>query len=130
MERVTGIGGVFFKAKHPDQLRAWYAQHLGLKLEDFGACVFHWAEDNAPGKMTVWSIFPADTDYFAPSNAGFMINFRVKNLTAMLQQLSAAGIETTGQLDDEAFGRFAWILDPEGNKVELWQPPDSAPEQG
>jgi len=128
MERVIGIGGIFFKAKNPDALRTWYAENLGVKLEDFGGCVFNWDADEAPSKMTVWSIFPAETDHFGPSKAGFMINYRVRNLDAMLAQLDAAGAERVGKIEDGAFGRFAWVLDPEGNKIELWQPPESMPE--
>jgi predicted enzyme related to lactoylglutathione lyase len=130
MERVTGIGGVFFKAKDPEKLKAWYAEKLGVKIEDYGGCAFNWSEDPTPHGMTIWSIFPAEaeTDYFAPSQAGFMVNFRVKDLDAMMAQLVSAGVEQVGQIENIEYGRFGWVLDPEGNKIELWQPPEKMPE--
>ena len=121
MERVTGIGGVFFKARDPKALTAWYAKHLGLAPGEGGAVILR-AKDDAPEAHTVWSAFPSDTTYFAPSQAPFMVNFRVRDLEAMLAQLAAAGFPALGHEDSE-FGRFAWVMDPEGNKVELWQPP-------
>ena len=119
MERVTGIGGVFFKAKDPAALAAWYRDHLGLELEE-GAetvSVFRWAEGT-----TTWSPFPQDTSYFEPSTAPFMINYRVVNLDRMLEQLRAAGTLMDDSVHDSEFGRFGWASDPEGNRFELWEP--------
>ena len=125
MAGVTGIGGVFFKAKDPKALAAWYAEHLGVQLADFGGAIFFWDKDKevqpAAG-LTVWHIADADGDWFAPSTSQVMINYRVDDLDELLRQLSDAGIPTLKGPDDELNGRFAWIMDPEGNKVELWQP--------
>jgi predicted enzyme related to lactoylglutathione lyase len=118
MERVTGIGGVFFRAKDPERLRAWYAELLGLELEDYGGALFT-AET---GDVTVWSLFPADTDYFGPGENQLMVNYRVRDLDAMLAQLRAAGVPVEGETQDEPYGRFGWATDPEGNRFELWQP--------
>jgi predicted enzyme related to lactoylglutathione lyase len=120
LERVTGIGGVFFKAKDPDALRRWYEEHLGIAIEDFGGAAFRW---DAPGS-TVWSIFPADTDYFGPASQAWMVNFRVSNLDAMLGQLRAAGAEVDSHVEEHEYGRFGWAVDPEGNRFELWEPPE------
>jgi predicted enzyme related to lactoylglutathione lyase len=118
MQRVRGIGGIFFKAKDPAALTAWYRDRLGVPLEDWGGAVFI-----ADGGKTVWNAFKADSTYFAPSTAGFMVNFRVDDLVAMLAQLREAGEQVVGDMDESEFGKFGWVLDPEGNKVELWQPP-------
>lgn len=124
MERVRGIGGIFFKARDPKALARWYAEHLGVPVEDWGGARFGWRDHDARGDaFTVWSPFAADTDYFAPSPAPFMINFRVDDLDAMLAQLRAAGVRIDDKREDSDFGRFAWAYDPEGNKLELWQPP-------
>jgi len=122
MERVTGIGGIFFKAKDPEAMAAWYSQHLGIGIED-GHADFVWREKDNPDQTgrTVWSIFPADTDYFGPSRPAFMINYRVSNLDRMLEQLRAGGI-LVEKVEDYDYGRFAWITDPEGNRIELWEP--------
>jgi len=122
MERVTGIGGIFFKAKDPEAMAAWYSQHLGIGIED-GHADFVWGEKDNPDQTgrTVWSIFPADTDYFGPSRPAFMINYRVSNLDRMLEQLRAGGIHVE-KVEDYDYGRFAWITDPEGNRIELWEP--------
>jgi len=120
MEKVTGIGGVFLKAKDPERLGAWYRDHLGIPLAD-GCADFSWKNEQNPDQpgRTVWSLFPADTDYLGASP--FMINYRVANLDRMLAQLRAAGIPIEkAQVYD--YGRFAWITDPEGNRVELWEP--------
>ena len=127
MARVTGIGGVFFKAKDPKALAAWYAEHLGVKLEDWGGAVFEWAADQSAQSakgVTVWHLADADGDWFAPSTSAVMINYRVDDLDGLLAQLAAAGIPTVKGPDDEFNGRFAWVMDPEGNKVELWEPRD------
>ncbi len=123
MERVRGIGGVFFKSRDPGALGAWYRDHLGVPLEDWGGAVFRWAEHDRGGASTVWTPFAADTTYFAPSDGPLMLNFRVDDLDRMLAQLRAAGATVVDKIDDSEFGRFGWALDPEGNKIELWQPP-------
>lgn len=125
MERVTGIGGIFFKAEDPKRLQAWYRDHLGVEPSADGVVVFGWKEKEAPHRdgMTVWSPFPKDTRYYDPSPAPFMINYRVRNLDAMLAQLKAQGIAQVGEPETSEFGRFAWVMDPEGNKIELWEPP-------
>ena len=128
MERVQGIGGIFFKSKDPKALATWYANHLGVPTQDWGGASFLWSEqDRADTAHTVWSPFKADTDYFAPSEASFMVNFRVKDLDAMLDQVAAAGAKVIGKPERSEFGAFGWFLDPEGNKVELWQPPTDSP---
>ena len=124
MKRVTGIGGIFFKAKDPDKLKAWYRTHLGIESEKWGA-VFNWRDDprSADGS-TAWSIFPEQTKYFEPSTQSFMINFRVANLEELLNQLRAQGVEVDPKSgEDSDFGKFGWVMDPEGNRVELWEPP-------
>ena len=123
MERVTGLGGVFLKADDPERMYQWYEQHLGLAREQ-GGVLFHWRQAQDPEKpgMTVWSFFPRDSTYFDPSKASFMINFRVADLDGLLAALRAEGV-TVDKSEDSEYGRFAWILDPEGNRVELWEPP-------
>jgi len=122
MEKVTGIGGIFFKARDPVRMAAWYRDHLGIFSED-GHAEFPWHAPEQPdqGGRTVWSLFPADTDYFGPARAPFMINYRVSNLDRMLAQLSEAGV-LVEKVENYDYGRFAWISDPEGNRIELWQP--------
>ena len=124
MKRVTGIGGIFFKAKDPDKLREWYRKHLGIESESWGGFAFQWRDDpqNAHGS-TVWSIFPDDTKYFEPSQKPFMINFRVEDLQRLLAQLRAEGVEVDSKSEESEFGKFAWVVDPEGNRVELREPP-------
>jgi predicted enzyme related to lactoylglutathione lyase len=117
-EQAQGIGGVFFRARDPDALRAWYAEHLGIAMEDYGT-TFTAAE----GDQTVWAPFPADTDYFGTSGQQLMVNFRVRDLDAMRAQLLAAGIEVDDRVGDHEYGRFGWAVDPEGNRFELWEPP-------
>ncbi|GLQ52345.1 VOC family protein [Dyella flava] len=124
MRRVTGIGGVFFKAKDPKALAEWYRVHLGLNVEKWGGVAFRWNEDNANGTgTTAWNPFKDDTTYFAPSTASFMINYRVEDLHALLAALKAEGCNVDDKVDESEFGKFGWVIDPEGNKVELWQPP-------
>lgn len=124
MRRVTGIGGVFFKAKDPKALAEWYRVHLGLNVEAWGGVAFRWADDNANGDgTTAWNIFKDDTAYFAPGTAGFMINYRVEDLHALLAALKAEGCKVEDKIDESEYGKFGWVVDPEGNKVELWQPP-------
>ena len=117
---------ISFKARDPKALAAWYAKHLGLAVEDWGGTVFHWkGEDNPEGvSTTIWSPFPADTGYFAPSDASFMINFRVADLHALLAALREEGCQVMDKVEDSEYGKFGWVIDPEGNKVELWQPPE------
>ena len=129
MKRVTGIGGVFFKAKDPAKLAAWYRDHLGLKIEDWGGAVFPWASPANPTGMgtTVWSPFEESTTYFAPSPASFMINYRVEDLHALLTLLREEGCEVDEKVDESELGKFGWVMDPEGNRIELWQPPVATP---
>ena len=122
-QRVTGIGGVFFKSRDPEALSQWYARHLGVPYKAGEGAAFRWADDpRADAGMTVWSAFPANTKYFDPSPASFMIDFRVADLDALLAQLSSEGVRIDPKREDYDYGRFAWIYDPEGNKIELWQP--------
>lgn len=122
MKRVTGIGGIFFKSRDPKALAAWYQQHLGLAAEEWGGVAFKWADDSASG-TTIWSPFKDDTGYFAPSTAPFMINFRVADLHALLAALRAEGCQVLEKVDESEYGKFGWVIDPEGNKLELWEPP-------
>jgi predicted enzyme related to lactoylglutathione lyase len=123
MKRITGIGGVFIKAKDPDALRAWYRTHLGIDVQAWGGAAFAWADDaGQPVKgTTIWSV--GDGEYFAPSTAAFMINYRVTDLAALLQALREEGCNVLDKTDESDYGKFGWVIDPEGNKVELWQPP-------
>ena len=120
-ERVNGIGGVFFKAKNPASMAKWYRRHLGIQTED-GHADFVWREKGKTKQMgrTVWALFPSDTDYFAPSSP-FMINYRVADLERMLKQLRRSRVKVE-KVEDYDYGRFAWITDPEGNRIELWEP--------
>ena len=119
MERVTGIGGAFFRSKDPDALARWYAEHLGISPMSSEHEEVWW-QDEGP---TVWAPFPMDTDYFGRSGQTWMINFRVRDLDAMLQQLRAAGVNVDDDLQVlEGIGRFGWATDPEGNRFELWEP--------
>ena len=119
MKRVTGIGGIFFKSKDPKKLGAWYKTHLGIDVQEWGGAAFDW---NGPG-TTAWNLFPADTKHFAPSSAPFMINYRVHDLHALLKALRAEGVQVDEKVQDSEYGKFGWIVDPEGNRVELWEPP-------
>ncbi len=125
MKRVTGIGGVFFKSPDPKRLGDWYRTHLGIDVGDWGGCAFAWAGPENPSGTgtTVWSPFKADTDYFAPSSASFMINYRVEDLHAVLAALRAEGCQVDDKVDESEYGKFGWVIDPDGNKLELWQPP-------
>jgi predicted enzyme related to lactoylglutathione lyase len=125
MQRVTGIGGVFFKSKDPERLYAWYEKHLGIKRDPAagGAVIFNWQDDHTGDGMTVWSIFPENTKYFEPSRSNHMINYRVADLDALLTALREEGVEVDPKIEDQGYGRFAWIMDPDGNRIELWEPP-------
>ena len=127
-QKVTVIGGVFFRAKNPGKLSAWYKKYLGLPIEDaWGGCSFHWREFKNPKNAgsTVWSTFDANTKYFGPGKQGHMINYRVPNLKKMLAQLKKDGIRVDSKIEDSEFGKFGWIKDAEGNRIELWEPPKS-----
>lgn len=127
MARVTGIGGVFLRARDPKALAAWYAEHLGVKLSDGGGVNFLWADEVPKGTgMTVWSAFPEDTTYFGPgTGAGaqaVMVNYRVDDLDGLLAKMTGAGVTIDPHREDHEYGRFAWVIDPERNRLELWQP--------
>ena len=126
MKRVTGIGGIFFKAKDPAALGAWYKKHLGIDVQDWGGAAFRWTDDDGKPKAgtTIWSVGSADGDMYAPSKSSFMINYRVADLQALLLALRSEGCNVLEKTDDSEYGKFGWVMDPEGNKVELWQPPE------
>jgi len=125
MRRVTGIGGIFFQARDPVALRDWYRRHLGIDVLDWGGAAFTWtdAAGQPTGGTTIWSIGPADGEGFGPGRSPFMINYRVDDLAALLQALRAEGCQVLDKTDDSEYGKFGWVIDPEGHKVELWQPP-------
>jgi predicted enzyme related to lactoylglutathione lyase len=125
MKRVTGIGGIFFKSRDPSALAKWYADHLGLPVGADGTANIEWREKDRPEEVgtTVWAPFKQDTTYFGSSGASFMMNFRVDDLDAVLAALAAEGVEIDPKREDYDYGRFAWIIDPEGNRIELWEPP-------
>ncbi len=125
MNRVTGIGGIFFKADDPVALREWYRRHLGMNIEDWGGMSFQWhtPEQPNPNGTTVWSVFEASSTYFAPSTALFMVNYRVEDLHGLLALLRSEGCDVDDKVEESEFGKFGWVMDPEGNRVELWEPP-------
>lgn len=125
MKRVTGIGGVFFNANDPVALRTWYKDHLGIDVSPWGGAAFEWADGagNPIKGTTAWLIGGADSQQFAPSKSTFMINYRVADLAALLQALRDEGCDVLDKIDDSEYGKFGWVMDPEGNKVELWEPP-------
>jgi predicted enzyme related to lactoylglutathione lyase/gluconate kinase len=123
MKRVTGIGGIFFKSADPKSLGAWYRDHLGLDVTDWGGAVFQWGGPESPPGMTIWSPFAQDTNYMEPSSASFMINFRVADLDALLATLRTEGCNVIDKTETSEQGKFGWVMDPEGNKIELWEPP-------
>lgn len=124
MKRVTGIGGIFIRAKDAKALCAWYKTHLGVDVQEWGGTAFRWVDDaGAPtAGTTVWSVF-GDSSYFAPSEATFMVNYRVDDLHGLLSLLRTEGCQVLDKIEESEFGKFGWVMDPEGNKVELWQPP-------
>ena len=125
MKRVTGIGGVFFKAKDAPAMHAWYKKHLGIDVQSWGGAAFDTpvdSEGKPVAETTAWSIAPAKSDQFAPSTAPFMINYRVADLHGLVKALRDEGCNVLDKIDDSEYGKFAWVIDPEGNKVELWQP--------
>jgi predicted enzyme related to lactoylglutathione lyase len=120
MERILGIGGVFFKARDPKALAAWYREHLGVPVEPEQS--YATLKSSSSGEPTVWSTFSTDTTYFGPASSCCMLNYRVRNLDAMLAQLRAAGAGVEDKTEDYDYGRFGWASDPEGNRFELWEP--------
>lgn len=125
MKRVTGIGGIFFKCKDPNKMREWYQAHLGLNTNQYGA-VFEWRQgaDTTKKGFTQWSPFAETTKYFEPSTKDFMINYRVENLEALVEQLKKEGVTISDSIETFEYGKFVHIIDVEGNKVELWEPND------
>ena len=120
MKRVVGIGGIFFKSKDPKALQARYVKHLGLPITEDGYIVF---QSNPEIKEhAVWSAFPEDTTYYQPSQKAFMFNYRVDDLVKLLEVLKEEGVQIVGEIMEETYGKFGWIMDPEGNKIELWEP--------
>jgi predicted enzyme related to lactoylglutathione lyase len=126
MKRVTGIGGIFFTARDPAALGAWYHKHLGIDVQAWGGAAFRWADDagKPTAGTTVWSVGSAEGEPYAPGKAPFMVNYRVADLPALLQALRVEGCHVLDKTDDSEYGKFGWVMDPEGNKVELWQPPE------
>jgi predicted enzyme related to lactoylglutathione lyase len=127
MKRVTGLGGVFFKSEDPQKIKDWYSKHLGMTMDDYGHS-FRWIdlqnkEASAPA-LTAWSPFKNDTKYFSPSPKEFMFNYRVDNLVELLKALKEEGVAIVGEMEEHPYGKFGWIMDPEGNKIELWEPKD------
>jgi predicted enzyme related to lactoylglutathione lyase len=125
MKKVTGIGGIFFKTKDPKKISDWYGENLGLVINPYGS-VFEFRQGAAPEKKgyTIWSPFKEDSDYFAPSEEPFMVNYRVADLKALLEDLRNKGVKIVGEIEEFEYGKFAHILDPEGRKIELWEPVD------
>ncbi|MDZ4864555.1 MAG: VOC family protein [Gemmatimonadota bacterium] len=125
MKRVTGIGGIFFNSRDPVALRAWYKKHLGIDVQAWGGTAFTWTD--ADGKLTpgttIWTVGDATSNTFAPSTAPFMVNYRVADLHALVTVLKTEGCNVLDKLDESEYGKFAWVIDPDGNKVELWEPP-------
>ena len=126
MPRATGIGGVFLRAKDPDALARWYAAHLGLAVGPDNYVSLRWSDDPDPEASTVWATFEEATPYFGPTQQAVMINFRVDDLDALLAALQTDGVEIVPKREDHSYGKFAWIVDPEGNRVELWEPPGAS----
>jgi len=124
-KKVTGIGGIFFKTKDPEKMKSWYEKNLGLVTNEYGS-VFEFRSTDEPDQKgyLVWSPFTQDTNYFDPSTKEFMINYRVENLEELLEQLKKEGVEIVGEMEEFEYGKFAHIVDPEGNKIELWEPVD------
>ena len=124
MARVTGVGGIFFKSTGDHAaLAAWYQKHLGMSLEAWGGAILRWPDDKAEDRgLTVWHVAEKNTQWFSPSHSSFMVNYRVDDLNALLAQLRAGGVEIVGGPESHENGKFAWIMDPDGNKIELWEP--------
>lgn len=122
-KRVTGLGGIFFKTKDPAKIKDWYRDHLGLNTDQYG-CTFWWKDESGADCSTQWSPMKDDTDYFQPSKSSFMMNFRVADLEELLEALKKEGVTVVGEVEEYDYGKFGWILDPDGNKLELWEPND------
>ena len=124
-KRVTGVGGVFFKSANPQALKEWYSKHLHIESGEHGA-LFKWRQDEDPDKAgyTAWSIFPDDTTYFNPAKRDYMFNYIVEDLKGLLKALKEEGVEIVGEIEEYPYGKFGWIMDPDGNKIELWEPLD------
>ena len=130
MSRVVGIGGVFIKARDPEALRAWYRKHLHMDISDWGGVAFTWNNADGPGEngATIWSVFEDKSEYFAPSTARFMINYMVNDLHAVLGDLRKEGCQVDDKTEESEFGKFGWVMDIEGNRIELWEPPEQLPQ--
>src|SRR5262245_54816977 len=128
MKRVTGIGSIFIKSSDPKRLREWYEKHLGIPVEAWGGAAFAWAGAHNPDGhgTTVWNVFEAGSNYFSPSQAPFMVNYRVEKLKPLLEALRAEGCKVDDKVDESEYGKFGWVVDPDGNKIELWEPPEGA----
>jgi len=124
-KRVTGLGGFFFKTSQPDHLKQWYKERLGIPTDNYGWS-FWWKDADDKDGMTQWSPMKDDTDYFEPSESSFMMNFRVENLDELLAALKEEGVTVMEKTEEYDYGKFGWILDPDGNKIELWEPKDEA----
>lgn len=124
-KRVTGIGGLFFKATDPKKTKDWYHKHLGFNTDDWG-CTFWWKDKEGNDASTQWSPFKEDTNYFEPSEKNFMFNYRVENLVELIAVLKQEGVTVLGEIQEFDYGKFGWILDNDGNKIELWEPKDAA----
>ena len=124
-KRVTGIGGIFFKSENPDKTKEWYNKHLGLDTDQYG-CLFKWRDyETSQVATTQWSVFKKDTDYFGAPDKEFMMNYRVENLRELLKVLKEEGVEVIDKVEEYEYGKFGWIIDPEGRKIELWEPIDA-----
>jgi predicted enzyme related to lactoylglutathione lyase len=124
-KRVTGLGGFFFRSEDPKASIEWYRKHLGLNTDEYG-CTFWWKDEDGNDCSTQWSPFSKDTSYFDPSKKQFMMNFRVENLEELLTALKEEGVVVIGEIETYDYGKFGWVMDPEGNKIELWEPVDKA----
>jgi predicted enzyme related to lactoylglutathione lyase len=124
--RVTGLGGMFFKSGDPKKLTEWYRKHLGIEVDTYGGWSFRWREMRRTQRIgcTVWSPFDQSSSYFDPSEQSYMFNFRVADLKALLAQLRREGIHVIDEVQEYPYGKFGWIIDPEGRKIELWEPAD------
>jgi catechol 2,3-dioxygenase-like lactoylglutathione lyase family enzyme len=122
MGEVTGIGGVFIKSEDPKRLYAWYEKHFGLRSDGSGIMFSARPEEAGTEVQTIFAVFPQTTKYFAPSSASFMLNFRVRDLDGLVAKLEADGATLDPKRDDHEYGKFAWVMDPDGNRIELWEP--------
>ncbi len=125
MKRVVGIGGIFIKSRNPEALKAWYRKHLGMEIQDWGGVKFEWNTDESSRTdgATIWSVFDDSSSNFAPSRAPFMVNYIVEDLHGILNALRTEGCDVDSKTEESEFGKFGWVMDPDGNRVELWEPP-------